>query len=171
MSVNQRSSIVMGEAEIAQFIEGVRSATVATIGPGGKPHLVAMWFAVIGGEIFIETKAKSQKVLNLRRDPSISVLMEDGATYDELRGVAIEGTGEIIEDPDLLWQVGVSVYERYTAPYSETAKPTVEQMLNKRVAVRLRPQRIRSWDHAKLGMPSRGEPAGSTATASGRRRR
>ena len=171
MGVNQRSNMVMNEAEIARFIEGVRSATVATNGPGGKPHLVAMWFALLDGEIFIETKAKSQKVLNLRRDPAISVLMEDGATYDQLRGVAIEGTGEIIEDPELLWKVGVSVYERYTGPYSEAARPTVEQMLNKRVAVRIRPTRTRSWDHAKLGLPSRGEPAGTTATAPDRRRR
>jgi hypothetical protein len=47
----------------------------------------------------------------------------------------------------------------------------VEVMLNKRVAVRVRADRIRSWDHRKLGLPSTGEPAGTTVSAPGRRPR
>jgi PPOX class probable F420-dependent enzyme len=168
---NQRASIVLTNDEIDEFLLGARSATVATIGPTGHPHLVAMWFCVIDGDICIETKAKSQKVVNLRRDPRISCLVEDGATYEELRGVAIEGTGEISEDPDLLWQVGVAVWERYYAPYSEEVKPFVEAMLTKRVIVRIRGERTRSWDHRKMGMASTGAPAGSTVNAPGRRAR
>ncbi|SLD74352.1 Uncharacterised protein [Mycobacteroides abscessus subsp. massiliense] len=44
--------------------------------------------------------------------------------------------------------------QRYTAPYTEEMKPFVEQMLNKRIAVRVRPTRVRSWDHRKLGLPA-----------------
>jgi PPOX class probable F420-dependent enzyme len=117
------------------------------------PHLVAMWYAVVDGDIWFETKAKSQKVVNLRRDPRISCLVEAGHTYDTLRGVELEGTAEIIEDPDALWAVGVSVWERYNGPYSEEVKPLVEFMLTKRVAVRIRAERTRTWDHRKLGMP------------------
>ena len=70
-------------------------------------------------------------------------MIEDGQTYDTLRGVSIEGTGEIVEDPDAIWKVGVNVFERYTGPYTEEMKPFVEIMLNKRVAVarRRRPRR------------------------------
>ena len=118
------------------------------------PHLVAMWFAVVDGDIWFETKAKSQKVVNLRRDPRISCLVEAGHTYDTLRGVELEGTAEIVEDPDALWAVGVSVWERYNGPYSEEVKPLVEFMLTKRVAVRIRAERTRTWDHRKLGMPA-----------------
>jgi PPOX class probable F420-dependent enzyme len=171
MAANQRASIVLSDAEIQEFLLGARSATIATIGPTGHPHLVAMWFCVIDGDICIETKAKSQKVLNLRRNPQISCLVEDGATYEELRGVAIEGTAEISEDPDLLWQVGVGVWERYYAPYSEEVKPFVEAMLNKRVVVRIASERVRSWDHRKMGMASTGDPAGSTMSAPGKRAR
>jgi len=35
----------------------------------------------------LETKAKSQKVQNLRRDPRITCLVEEGDSYDQLRGV------------------------------------------------------------------------------------
>jgi PPOX class probable F420-dependent enzyme len=165
MGTNQRSQIVMTDDEVAAFVASSRTATMATIGPDGVPHLVAMWFAVIDGEIWFETKAASQKAVNLRRDPRITVLLEDGLTYDTLRGVSIEGTAEIVEDPDALWAVGVDVWERYTGPYSEEVRPLVEFMLHKRIAVRVRATRTRSWDHRKLGL----DPipvGGTTAPAS-----
>ncbi len=152
MGTNQRAQIKMTDAERAAFIEQQRTATVATMGPAGFPHLVAMWYAVIDGQIWLETKSKSQKVLNLRRDGRITCLIEDGLTYDTLRGVSLEGRGVIIEDPDALWQVGVSVFERYTGPYTDEMRPLVEVMLHKRVAVRIDVERVRSWDHRKLGM-------------------
>ena len=95
---NQRAEIVMTEAEIGDLLAGTRSMTLATIGPNGQPHLVAMWFALLDGEIYLETKAKSQKAANLRRDPRISCLVEDGAVYEDLRGVEIEGHAELSDD-------------------------------------------------------------------------
>ncbi|MGV9819731.1 pyridoxamine 5'-phosphate oxidase family protein [Nocardia xishanensis] len=154
MGVNQRAQIVMSDAEIAEFLERSRIATLATLGPQGRPHLTAMWYALIDGEIWFETKAKSQKAVNLRRDPRITCMVEAGQTYDQLRGVSIEGHAEIIDDPERLFAVGVSVWERYTGPYSEEVRPLVENMLNKRVAVRVVPERVRSWDHRKLGLPA-----------------
>lgn len=152
MGTNQRSQITLTDDEVAAFIEEQRSATMATVGPTGVPHLVAMWYGVVDGQIWFETKGRSQKAVNLRRDPRITVLLEDGLTYDTLRGVSIEGTAVISEDPDDLWKVGVSVWERYTGPYTEEAKPLVEFMLQKRIAVRVDVDRIRTWDHRKLGM-------------------
>jgi PPOX class probable F420-dependent enzyme len=152
MGTNQRAQITMTDDEVAAFVEQSRTATMATVGPTGTPHLVAMWFAVIDGQIWFETKAKSQKAQNLRRDDRLTFLVEAGLTYDTLRGVSMEGRAVIVDDPDALWRVGVSVWERYTGPYTDEAKPLVEFMLHKRVAVRLDVERVRSWDHRKLGL-------------------
>lgn len=152
MGVNQRAQITMTDDEVAAFIESSRTATMATVGPDGTPHLVAMWFAVVDGKIWFETKSRSQKAVNLRRDDRITVMIEDGLTYDSLRGVSLEGRAEIVEDLDALWEVGVSVWERYNGPYTDEVKPFVEVMLHKRVAVRVDVERVRSWDHRKLGM-------------------
>jgi PPOX class probable F420-dependent enzyme len=162
MGINQRSEITMSDAEVAEFIEQSRTATMATVGPGGYPHLVAMWYAVIDGKIWFETKARSQKVQNLRRDDRITCMIEDGITYDQLRGVSIEGRGVISEDPDEIWAVGVDVFGRYNGPYTDEMKPFVEAMLRKRVVVRVDPERVRTWDHRKLGMGAM-PIAGSTA--------
>lgn len=152
MGTNERGKIEMDDAETATFIEQSRTATLATLGPSGHPHLVAMWYAVIDGQVWVETKAKSQKAVNLRRDGRVTVSIEAGFTYDQLRGVAIEGQGVIVEDPDQLWDVGVSIWERYNGPYTEEVRPLVEFMLHKRVAIRLDAERVRTWDHRKLGM-------------------
>jgi PPOX class probable F420-dependent enzyme len=164
MGTKQRNQIVMSDAEIADFVASSRTGTMATIGPDGQPHLVAMWYGVLDGEIWIETKAKSQKAVNLRRDPRVSFLIEGGMTYDTLRGVSFEGVAEIVEDPDTIFKVGVSVWERYNGPYTDDLKPAVDMMMNKRVAVRIAASRTRSWDHGKLGVPPM-PLAGSTAPA------
>ena len=152
MGTNQRAQITLSDEEIAAYLVQSRNATMATLGRDGVPHLVAMWYAVIDGQIWFETKGRSQKAVNLGRDNRITVLVESGSTYDRLKGVSIEGRGVIVDDPDALWAVGVSVWERYTGPYTEEMRPFVELMLHKRVAVRVDVERIRSWDHSKLGM-------------------
>ena len=168
MGSNQRAAIVMTPAEIREFLARSRTATVASIGPGGMPHVVAMWYGLIGDAVYIETKAKSQKAVNLRRDPRMVVMVEAGTSYDALRGVALEGSAEIIEpgDGDEYWAAARSVYERYTGPYSEEARPLLDLMMNKRIVVKLVPQRVRSWDHRKLGLDPVGT-TGSTAASIG----
>jgi alpha-methylacyl-CoA racemase len=152
--VNQRALIRMTDDEVSSFLEQARTATIATIGPGGFPHAVAMWYGLVGGRVYFETKAKSQKAVNLRRDPRISFSVEAGESYDQLRGVAVEGLATIIDDAssDEYWAAAVSVFERYQGTYTEAMRPLVEQMMNKRVVVRVDPVRVRSWDHRKLGL-------------------
>ncbi|MDO3395150.1 TIGR03618 family F420-dependent PPOX class oxidoreductase [Nocardioides sp. SOB44] len=161
---NQRGQVQMDDAEVDAFLTEQRSSTVATIGKDGAVHLVAMWYAWLDGHVYLETKAKSQKVVNLRRDPRMSFLVENGHTYDQLRGVALEGTGVVLEDEQLVWDVCVNVFERYNAPYTEEMRPFVDVMARNRVVVRLDADRVRSWDHRKLGLPAM-DLGGSTAAA------
>lgn len=160
---NQRAQIVMPDNEIAAFIDERRTATLATIGPSGHPHLVAMWYAVIDGRVCFETKVKSQKVVNIRRNPAVTCAIEAGLTYDQLRGVAIEGTAVIRDDAEAIQRVGISVWERYNGPYTDEQAPLVAAMMNKRVVVEVVPERVRSWDHRKLGLP--GIPLSGTTAA------
>ena len=151
--VNQRAQIKMTPEEVDAFLAERHSAAMSTISPDGSIHSIAMWYGFLEGAVAFETKAKSQKVQNLRRDPRLTLLVEAGESYDELRGVTFVGRGEIIDDPDRMWTLGVSVFERYTAPYTDEMKPFVEAMLNKRVVVKLHVDRTITWDHRKLGLP------------------
>jgi hypothetical protein len=153
--VKQRDLIKMTPEEADEFIRGWHTMNCATIKADGTIHLVAMWYAFLEGAPALETKAKSQKVLNLRRDPRITCLIEEGDTYDELRGVELVGTGEIVEEHDRIWQIGVSIVERQAGrPFADIpgGDALVENMIRKRVGVKIHVDKIVSWDHRKLGL-------------------
>ena len=151
--VNQRKSIQMTPGEVEAFLAERRAMTMCSMSPDGSIHAVAMWYGFLDGCVTVETKAKSQKVQNLRRDPRLTLLFEDGDYYEELRGVELVGKAEVVDDPDKLWTLGISVFERYYGTYSDDLKPFLETMLHKRVAVKLNVERTVSWDHRKLGLP------------------
>jgi PPOX class probable F420-dependent enzyme len=147
---SQRERIRMTDAEVEEFLAAERTVQVASIGPDGTPHLVPMWFAVIDGRIVFWTYAKSQKALNLRRDPRLTCLLEAGDSYGELRGVSITGRAEIADDYDTVFDVGAAVYARYQGDMTHASRAGVEAEARKRVAVFVNPEKIASWDHRKL---------------------
>ena len=148
--VNQRAKIQMSDAEIAEFLHGTHTMSLASLNADGTIHMVAMWYGFLEGEVAFETKAKSQKVANLRRNPTITCMVEDGTTYNELRGVQIIGRAEIFEERDRLLEMGKSLFGRHVGPYTDEMLPAVEMMLNKRVGIKVQPLRVASWDHTKL---------------------
>lgn len=150
--VNRRGQIQMSPDEVTQFLAEARTMTMCTYNHDGTIHAVAMWFGFFDGDIAVETKTKSQKAQNLRRDPRITCLVEDGESYGELRGVELVGWAELIEDRKRMWEIGVSVFERHIAPYREDQhRSEVEAMLHNRVCARVHAERTVSWDHRKLG--------------------
>jgi len=150
--VSRRDQIRMTDAEVDAFIEQQRTMAVATIGRDGRPHLVAMWYAILDGIPCFWTFAKSQKVVNLRRDPRITCLLEDGDEYSELRGVELVGHAEMTDDEDEVLRFGVAQWERYQGvKVNDALLPAVKKMAAKRVVVRIMVDRVVSWDHRKLG--------------------
>jgi len=151
--VKQRGLIKMTPEEIDAFLHERRPMSMCTINHDGSIHAVAMWYGFLEGSVALESKAKAQKVVNLRRNPKMTCLFEAGEYYEELRGVELVGTAEIIEDPERMWPLGVDVFSRYYGEYNDELAPFVETMLHKRVVVRLEVERTVSWDHRKLGLP------------------
>lgn len=149
---NRRAQIAMTDDEVAAYLAEQRVLNVATIGPTGHPHLVAMWYEVIDGKVSFWTFAKSQKILNLRRNPKITALVESGETYDTLRGVELVGTGRIIEDYEQILEIGKRVGVKYNGEgaISDAALPFLEAQARKRLGVVIDVERVVSWDHTKL---------------------
>jgi PPOX class probable F420-dependent enzyme len=146
----RRDAIKMTDDEMRAFLEAGRDLQVASINADGTPHLVTMWYVVRDGEIAFWTYAKSQKVVNLRRDPRLTVLVATGDVYEQLRGVSISGRAELVEDPDDVLRYGEAVYERYWGELNDTAREGVRAMGTKRVVIVVKPEKVTSWDHSKL---------------------
>jgi PPOX class probable F420-dependent enzyme len=150
--MSRRDQIRMTDAEVRDFLGRQRTLQVASINKDGTPHLVAMWYGVIDGNIVFWTYAKSQKVANLRRDPRISCLVESGQKYEELKGVSITGRGELSDDREYVQQVGAAVLPRYNmVEIDDGVREVLQRMGAKRVAITIQPGKIVSWDHTKLG--------------------
>ncbi len=147
----QRDAIRMDEAEITALFAECRSLQVATLGPDGAPHLTTLWFARDGDQILFETYSKSQKVLNLQRDPRIAVLCEAGKTYGELRGVSIRGRAEIIDGGErLLDLMALLVRQNHPELAADKIAGVSAKMAEKRVVVVVHAEKTISWDHRKL---------------------
>ena len=151
---NKRASITMTEAEIEAYLREQKILNIASIGPSGHPHLVAMWFVMMDGKITFWTFAKSQKVVNLRRDPKITGLIESGDSYDQLKGLEVVGTARFIEDYDSILAIGKAVGVKYNgeAAVSDAALPFLEAQAAKRIGIAIDAERFVSWDHTKIGV-------------------
>lgn len=151
--VSRRDQIRMTDSEVRAFLDEQRTLQVASINPDGTPHLVAMWFGIgAEGDLMFWTYRKSQKVVNLRRDPRLTCMVEDGDKYEELRGVSITATAGLSDDPDVIQQAGETIFARYNdGPVDDATRQGLRYAGAKRVVVTVRPLKLVSWDHRKLG--------------------
>lgn len=156
-----RAAVRLSEAEQAEFLATNMKVQVATVGADGAPHLTTLFYALDEeGRITFWTYASSQKIKNLRRDPRISCLVEDGVDYGELRGVSIRGRAELIEDHDAIRALGRRVVEVMAggADLGDLGDQIVEGQARKRVGVVVVPDKVASWDHRKMNgaLPGQG---------------
>jgi PPOX class probable F420-dependent enzyme len=150
---SRRTEIGLTDAELARLLDEERVVTLATVGPGGRPHLMPLWYVREGRALLAWTYGKSQKVRNLERDPRATVQVEAGRdVYGELRGAMLECDVVIEREPERVADFGLKLMARYTGVTpSEAARAGVLKQAAKRVVLRLTPTRIVSWDHRKLG--------------------
>jgi hypothetical protein len=157
-----RQDITMTADERAAYLEAGETLIVSTLGPRGAPHVAPMWYFVDEeGQIVFRSFTKSQKIVNLQRDSRLTVLVETGLAYAELKGVMVEGVGRLVDGADDPGFV-LESYRRLTARYPMVGPEPVEldddaleaafgRFAAKNTAVVVEPKRITSWDHTKLG--------------------
>ena len=138
----------MSDDEVRAFLAEQKVMTIGTIGPNGRPHLIALWYVPDGLGMTGWTYAKSQKAKNLERDPRATIQVETGVQYHELRGVMMECDVDLDRDAE---PYGLALFERYAGTLDEAVTTMVEKQAPKRVGLRFTPTRIVSWDHSKLG--------------------
>lgn len=156
--MSRRDQITMTEDEALSFLDEERTVVCATLGPRGWPHLMPLWFVVRDGRIWAWTFAKSQKTVNLERDPRATLQVEAGESYDQLRGVMLECDVVIHRDLETVAALGEQVLRRYTpglpddpdAPLPEGATAMIEAQATKRVGFEFVERRRSTWDHRKL---------------------
>jgi PPOX class probable F420-dependent enzyme len=147
--MNRRRQIQLTSDEQAAFFREQRKAALATLDQHGFPHVVAMNYFAKDGAFYMTSYAKAQKVVNIRRNPKVALMIEKGDTYAELRGVMVRGRCEIIDGADAVKAAFAGMAEaRGTTP----SRPSgAGDSAPKRVVLKITPEKITSWDHGKLG--------------------
>ena len=150
---NKRALITLTPDEQRSFLVHGKTVYIASNGKDGYPHLIAMWYAVDGDTVLMTTFRKSQKVKNLERDPRCSLLLQEGATYDKLKGLFLRGVCEIVDDEQTtlrtLAKVGARMAGAPEISLDDVPAPMRAQA-KKRVTLRFHAKKVASWDHAKL---------------------
>ena len=152
MANNQRNAIKLERDEAVRYLQDSRRIVLATNGHDGCPHLVAMWYVVKDGDLLMTTYGKSQKAVNIKRDPRATVLADSGEQYDQLKGLMLRGRAEIIEgDVDLTADVLRMVGAKMSGvSVSADQNEMLLAQARKRVVIRFTPEKTASWDHAKM---------------------
>ena len=149
--MSRRSKITMSDDEVAAFLDEQRTVICATNGRDGWPHLMPLWYVVRNGELWSWTYAKSQKVRNLERDDHVTLQVETGEAYDQLRGVMIKARAVLHRETSDVAALGTEIFTRYTGGQAEDVRDMVAAQAPKRVAVQFVAEGIATWDHRKLG--------------------
>jgi PPOX class probable F420-dependent enzyme len=144
-----RPNIQLSPEEQAQFLRENRKCALATLDKDGFPHVVAMNFVLRDGAYWMTSYGKAQKVVNIRRDPKVALMVETGSAYSELKGVMVRGHCEIVEGEEAVRQVFAWSAEARGDTYKRP--PAASDSAPKRVAMKIVPYKLMSWDHSKLG--------------------
>src|SRR5437899_2702634 len=105
--MSMRDLMQMTDDETEAFLDSGRRAQVATVNRDGSPHLVPLSYLFLDGDLAFWTDGDSQKVANLRRDPRVTVLVEEGGRFEEFRAVQVRGTAEVVDDYDTSHRAGL----------------------------------------------------------------
>ncbi|MGI5248914.1 pyridoxamine 5'-phosphate oxidase family protein [Actinacidiphila glaucinigra] len=155
MAVAQRRGrrIMMTAEEVDAFLGAQRTCRVATVSPDGRPHVGALWFAWDGTSLWLYSIVRSRRWADLRSDPRVAVVVDDGTEYGDLRGVELSGTVEFVGEaprtgephPDL------EAAERLFAAKNFGLESMPHD--GRHAWLRLTPDAVVSWDFRKMPDP------------------
>lgn len=95
----------MDDREMRHRIKTAMVARLATVGPGGRPHMVPITFAPADGSLYFAVDQKPKRTRNLQRlrniaaNPGVSVLIDHYEDdWSNLWWVRVDGTARVVEE-------------------------------------------------------------------------
>ena len=120
------------------YLQELRFAVLATINKDGTPQLTTMWYLLEDdGTILMNTKVGRLKERNLRRDPRISICIEDDYNF-----LTISGIAQLIDDPERTQHDIYRLSARYHG--EQKARRQMQEQFSKetRISLILKPDHI-----------------------------
>lgn len=149
--------LALTAAELDTLMLSSWNMRVATRGPGERINLTPLYFGWAGGKIYFY--CRGQKVANLRRDPTTTVLVDANERFPELKGAMFQGRATVLEDAAAeaadshLEEVREQWGPKYAGSHGEDAPPRRNEASARGRHwrwVRFEPERVVTWDNTKL---------------------
>ena len=133
-ALSPKDTAELRDRALALLADGLRFASLATINADGSPHQTVVWYMIEGDTVVLNGAAERVWVTNLRRDPRLSLAVEDG-----YRWMSVRGTVERV-DLGAIGQADAAISARhYHADEPEVAETLIHGRfeLQERVSFRL----------------------------------
>ena len=135
----------LSDEEIEAFLDSRPGwATLSTIDSDGLPHTVPLGYFRLGRDIVMGVRDGTHKVANVESNPKVSVMLEDGSTMADIRGVMVQGHARIVREQAEALELAREGARARGVP--ETEWPTTPRPGS--AYIRVTPVRIRSWDYS-----------------------
>lgn len=142
------TAIAMSAEERDAFLHESPVCRVATVGPGGHPHNGALWFVWDGTDLWLNSLVRSQRWTDIGKDARLSALVDDGGfEFLKLRGVELLGRAEVVGEVP---RKGEEVGELRSPERLFREKYGDFRYDGRHAWLRLRPEKVVSWDFGKL---------------------
>ena len=139
----------MAPEERETFLRGERTCRVASVGGDGSPHVTPLWFVWDGASLWLTSIVRSQRWTDLQRDGRVSVIVDTGHDFMELRGVEIKGRAEVVGEVPRTGEPNaeLEVPERLFADKYAGGRVHHD---GRHAWLRITPEKMVSWDFRKL---------------------
>ena len=132
------------DEEIAAYLDSRPGwAVLSTIDAEGFPHSVPLGYFRLGRDIVMGVRDGTRKVANVENNPHVSVMLEDGSTMADIRGVMIQGRARIVREAGEALELSREGARARGVPESEW--PTEPRP--GAAYIRVTPVRTISWDY------------------------
>jgi PPOX class probable F420-dependent enzyme len=145
----------LSQEELVAFLNEAPLARLSSLNPDGTIHIASVYFKYDDGDILIGTQVISHKIRNIKKNPNVTVLIDNQQA--PFRGVLIYGVATL-EYEDVIAK-RASIFSRYMS--AEDAQNSATNLANQfeSVVVRIQPQKVISYDYTKAGLLTTSEPS------------
>ncbi|NEX62907.1 pyridoxamine 5'-phosphate oxidase family protein [Noviherbaspirillum galbum] len=131
---------------ILDILDHGKDLTLATVRPDGYPQATTVSYANDGMTIYVGIGRNSQKAKNISRNNKVSLTInKDYQSWNDIQGLSIGGTAEILADPEQLRHAADCLIRRFPQLKDWTGSNQSDDIL----LVRIHPKVVSVLDYQK----------------------